>query len=107
MTVDGWLAGLAAVIALAASHTTLDVTTRLSASSRRRVLCRTLSGALALGAGLWCLDMVGLLALGTQSWADTDLTILLAAFAVAVLDLVRFSALNPSLGHGAGRWLHA
>jgi diguanylate cyclase (GGDEF)-like protein len=79
---------LAAVIALAASHTTLDVTTRLSASSRRRVLCRTVSGALALGAGLWCLDLVGLLALGTQSWAETDFTILFAAFAVAVLDLM-------------------
>jgi diguanylate cyclase len=88
VTVDGWLAMLAAVIALAASHTTLDVTSRLSASSRRRVLCRTVSGALALGAGLWCLDLVGLLALGTQSWADTDLTILFAAFAVAVLDLM-------------------
>jgi len=88
VTVDGWLAGLAAVIALAASHTTLDVTTRLSASSRRRVLCRTVSGALALGAGLWGLDLVGLLALGTQSWADTDVTILFAAFAVAVLDLM-------------------
>jgi diguanylate cyclase len=79
---------LAAVIALAASQTTLDVTSRLSASSRRRVLCRTLSGALALGAGLWCLDLVGLLALGTQSWAETDITIVLAAFAVAVLDLM-------------------
>jgi len=88
VTVDGWLAVLAAVIALAASHTTLDVTTRLSASSRRRVLCRTVSGALALGAGLWCLDVVGVLALGTQSWADTDVTILFAAFAVAVLDLM-------------------
>ena len=88
MTVDGWLAVLAAGIALAASQTTLDVTTRLSASSRRRVLCRTVSGALALGAGLWCLDLVGVLALGTQSWADTDVTILIAAFAVAVLDLM-------------------
>jgi len=88
VTVDGWLAVLAAVIALAASQTTLDVTSRLSASSRRRVLCRTLSGALALGAGLWCLDVVGALALGTQSWADTDVTILFAAFAVAVLDLM-------------------
>jgi len=88
VTVDGWLAVLAAGIALAASHTTLDVTTRLSASSRRRVLCRTLSGALALGAGLWSLNLVGLLALGTQSWADTDVTILVTAFAVAVLDLM-------------------
>jgi diguanylate cyclase len=88
VTVDGWLAVLAAVIALAASQTTLDVTSRLSASSRRRVLCRTVSGALALGAGLWCLDLVGLLALGTQSWAQTDITIVLAAFAVAVLDLM-------------------
>jgi diguanylate cyclase (GGDEF)-like protein len=88
VTVDGWLAVLAAVIALAASQTTLDVTSRLSASSRRRVLCRTVSGALALGAGLWCLDLVGLLALGTQSWAETDITIVLAAFAVAVLDLM-------------------
>ena len=88
MTVDGWLATLAAVIALAASQTTLDVTSRLSASSRRRVLCRTVSGALALGAGLWCLNLVGLLALGTQSWADTDVTILATAFAVAVLDLM-------------------
>ena len=88
MTVDGWLAVLAAVIALAASHTILDLTTRLSASSRRRVLCRTVSGALALGAGLWCLDLVGLLALGTQSWGDTDVLILIAAFAVAVLDLM-------------------
>jgi NO-binding membrane sensor protein with MHYT domain len=88
VTVDAWLAGLAAVIALAASQTTLDVTTRLSASSRRGVLCRTVCGALALGAGLWCLDLVGLLALGTQSWAETDFTVLLAAFAVAVLDLM-------------------
>jgi diguanylate cyclase (GGDEF)-like protein len=88
VTVDGWLAVLAALIALAASHTTLDLTTRLSASSRRRVLCRTVSGALALGAGLWCLDLVGLLALGTQSWGDTDVLILIAAFAVAVLDLM-------------------
>jgi diguanylate cyclase len=88
VTVDGWLAVLAAVIALAASHTILDLTTRLSASSRRRVLCRTVSGALALGAGLWCLDLVGLLALGTQSWGDTDVPILIAAFAVAVLDLM-------------------
>jgi len=88
VTVDGWLAVLAAVIALAASHTILDLTTRLSASSRRRVLCRTVSGALALGAGLWCLDLVGLLALGTQSWGDTDVLILIAAFAVAVLDLM-------------------
>jgi diguanylate cyclase len=88
VTVDGWLAVLAAVIALAASQTTLDVTSRLSASSRRRVLCRTVSGALALGAGLWCLDLVGLLALGTQSWAQTDITLVLAAFAVAVLDLM-------------------
>jgi diguanylate cyclase (GGDEF)-like protein len=46
------------------------------------------SGALALGAGLWCLDLVGLLAVGTHSWADTDVTILFAAFAVAVLDLM-------------------
>ncbi len=52
------------------------------------MLCRTVSGALALGAGLWCLDLVGLLALGTQSWAETDFTILFAAFAVAVLDLM-------------------
>jgi len=88
VTVDGWLAVLAAGIALAASHTTLDVTTRLSASSRRRVLCRTVSGALALGAGLWSLNLVALLALGTQSWADTDVTILVTAFAVAVLDLM-------------------
>jgi diguanylate cyclase (GGDEF)-like protein len=88
VTVDGWLAVLAAVIALAASQTTLDVATRLSASARRRLLCRTVYGALALGAGLWCLDLAGLLALGTQSWADTDVTILLAAFAVAVLDLM-------------------
>jgi diguanylate cyclase (GGDEF)-like protein len=86
--VDGWLAVLAAVIALAASQTTLDVTVRLSASSRRRVLCRTVSGALALGAGLWCLDLLGVLALGTQSWAETDFPILFAAFAVAVLDLM-------------------
>jgi len=88
VTVDGWLAVLAAVIALAASHTILDLTTRLSASSRRRVLCRTVSGALALGAGLWTLDLVGLLALGTQSWGETDVVILFAAFAVAVLDLM-------------------
>ena len=52
------------------------------------MLCRTVSGALALGAGLWCLDLVGLLALGTQSWGDTDVLILIAAFAVAVLDLM-------------------
>ncbi|HXB18532.1 MAG TPA: EAL domain-containing protein [Steroidobacteraceae bacterium] len=101
MTVDGWLAVLAAVIALAASQTTLDVTTRLSASSRRRVLRRTVSGALALGAGLWCLDLTGLLALGTQSWAETDITILLAAFAVAVLDLMGmlavFAGSEPSI----------
>jgi diguanylate cyclase (GGDEF)-like protein len=92
MTVDAWLAVLAAVIALAASQTTLDVTTRLSASARRRVLCRTVSGALALGAGLWCLDLVALLALGTHSWAATDVTILIAAFAVAVLDLMAMLA---------------
>ena len=88
MTVDGWLAALAAVIALAASHTILDLTTRLSASSRRRVLCRTVSGALALGAGLWTLDLVGLLALGIRSWGEADTMILFAAFAVAVLDLM-------------------
>ncbi len=105
MTVDGWLAVLAAVIAVAASHTILDLTTRLSASSRRRVLCRTMSGALALGAGLWCLDLVGLLALGTPSWGDTDVLMLIAAFAVAVLDLMGMLAVFAGGEPGTARIL--
>jgi diguanylate cyclase (GGDEF)-like protein len=87
MTVDGWLAATAAMIALAASHTALELTMR-TATSRRRSVCGTVTGALALGAGIWCLDVVALLALGMRTWANTDVAILLAAFAVAVLNLM-------------------
>ena len=83
-TLDGWLAILAVVLAIATSYTTLELVIRLSAASRRRVLCRSALGALALGVALWCLTLVGLLS-GAQGPADINLPVLFAALGLAVL----------------------
>jgi diguanylate cyclase len=84
-TLDGWLAILAVVIAIAASYTTLELATRLSSSPRRRVRCRLACGALALGVALWCLSLVGLLTSAATSSATTHVAAALAALGAAVL----------------------
>jgi diguanylate cyclase len=63
LTVDGWLALLAAGVALLASDTALRLARCLAISPRSpRLVCRIAAGALAVGFGLWCAGAVGTLA---------------------------------------------
>lgn len=67
--IDPSLAALTAVVAVCASFTALELAARLSGSRRSLALyCKTLCGALALGTGLWCVMLLGLLSASIPPW---------------------------------------
>jgi diguanylate cyclase (GGDEF)-like protein len=83
--IDPSLATLTAVVAVCASHTALELAVRLSTSRRSLALyCKTLCGALALGAGLWCVMLLGLLSVSIPPWPASHGLAVFASLAVAI-----------------------
>src|SRR5215469_3962744 len=84
-TVDAWLATLAILIAIAAAYTTLERAASLSASKCRRAICRTACGALALGVGVWCVNLLAVFAAAPHSWQVNTIAVSAAAPLLAAL----------------------
>ncbi len=96
------LVTLSVVVAILASFTALDMAARVSAApSRRAALPWLLAGGIAMGAGIWSMHFVGMLAfrlpmpLGYELW--TTLQSLLAALAASLFALWLVSL--PTLPH--------
>ena len=100
--IDSSLAALTAVVAVCAAHTALELAVRLSTSRRSLALyCKTLCGALALGTGLWCVMLLGLLSVSIPPWPATHGPAVFVSLAVAIagqgLALVILAGRQPDL----------
>jgi diguanylate cyclase (GGDEF)-like protein len=83
--IDPSLATLTAVVAVFASCTALELAVRLSTSRRSLALyCKTLCGALALGTGLWCVMLLGLLSVSIPPWPATHGLAVFPSLGVAI-----------------------
>ncbi len=71
--IDAWLALLAGALAFAVSYTMLDLARRLSGPAPPRArLCRVAGGAVALGIGLWCVNLIAALSVRSLDWSSAS-----------------------------------
>ncbi len=94
-TYDVRLVALSVVIAIFASYAALDLTDRITASSRKIRLFWLLGGASAMGLGIWAMHYIGMLALKMPMKIVYDVPTvvlsLLAAIAASVVALFTVS----------------
>ncbi|HEX7991370.1 MAG TPA: EAL domain-containing protein [Stenotrophomonas sp.] len=93
---------LSILVAILASFTALDMASRVSASQPRRVAARwLLAGGVAMGAGIWSMHFVGMLAfrlpipLGYDLWLTLESLLVAVAASIFALWLVS----RPTLPH--------
>jgi len=86
---ETWLVALSVLIAATASFAALDLASRVTASSGRGRLVWLVSGAFAMGLGIWSMHSVGMLAFQLPIPVRYDLiTVLLSLVAAAFASLV-------------------
>jgi len=83
-TYDPGLVALSVVIAILASYTALDLSGRVHASVGRARLLWILGGALAMGAGIWSMHFVGMLAFQLPVAVSYGAPLVLLSVAVAM-----------------------
>ena len=93
---------LSILVAILASFTALDMASRVSASQPRRIAARwLLAGGVAMGAGIWSMHFVGMLAfrlpipLGYDLWLTVESLLVAVAASIFALWLVS----RPTLPH--------
>ena len=93
---------LSILVAILASFTALDMASRVSASQPRRIAARwLLAGGVAMGAGIWSMHFVGMLAfrlpipLGYDLWLTLESLLVAVAASIFALWLVS----RPTLPH--------
>src|SRR3954471_21470361 len=57
-----WLGALSLVVAMFASYTALDLSTRITASKGRSAQLWLIGGAFSMGIGIWSMHFIGMLA---------------------------------------------
>src|SRR5256885_16159815 len=82
---DGRLVGLSIVIGVLASYCALDLAGRVNAASGRARLIWLAGGAMTVGAGIWSMHYVGILALRMPVPVLFDVPTAVASFLAAVL----------------------
>ena len=83
---DGWLAALSYIVAVLASYTAIDLAGRVTEfrEERRKAMAWLAGGALAMGAGVWAMHFVGMLAYRLPIPVQYELRTTLASMAVAI-----------------------
>src|SRR3972149_4727664 len=81
---DPALVFLSILIALLASYTALDVAGRVSEASGKAYAGWLLGGGLVLGAGIWSMHFVGMLALKLPVPASYDAALTIASLLIAI-----------------------
>jgi PAS domain S-box-containing protein len=76
---------LSVLVAMAASYTALDMASRVSQSQGRAARLWLLGGAFAMGAGIWSMHFVGMLAFSLPIRMAYDFGITLASLLVAIV----------------------
>ncbi len=114
-TYNYWLVFISVLVAILASYTTLDLVTRITASSGRAARAWLVGGAFSMGVGIWSMHFVGMLAFHlpipmSYDVATTLLSMLIAivvsGFALFMVSRDTFSARNLVVG-GATTWFRA
>jgi diguanylate cyclase (GGDEF)-like protein len=72
------------LVALLASYTALDLTGRIKVASKRAAPWWLLSGALAMGLGVWSMHFIGMLAFSLPIELGYDWTLTIASLAIAI-----------------------
>src|SRR5690349_6814071 len=73
------------VVAIAASYTALNLAGRVTHTQGRASLAWLVGGALAMGAGIWSMHFIGMLAFRLPIRLAYDLNITLASMVIAVV----------------------
>jgi diguanylate cyclase (GGDEF)-like protein len=81
---DGGGVALSVVIAIYASYVALDLARRVRDKDRESVILWTAGGALVMGAGIWSMHFVGMLAMGLPITITYDPLLTLVSWLVAV-----------------------
>jgi diguanylate cyclase (GGDEF)-like protein/PAS domain S-box-containing protein len=99
-TYDQRLVALSVVIAILASYAALDLAGRVTAAEKSRRLMWLLGGATAMGAGIWLMHYIGMLALRMDMPVEYSIpTVLLSLFAaIAASGIALFTVSQPSMG---------
>ncbi len=106
-TYNYWLVFISVLVAILASYTTLDLVTRITASSGRAARAWLVGGAFSMGVGIWSMHFVGMLAFHlpipmSYDVATTLLSMLIAivvsGFALFMVSRDTFSARNLVVG---------
>jgi len=79
------LVSLSLVIAIIASYTALDLATRLATAQGRLVSIWLVGGAFAMGAGIWSMHFVGMLAFNLPIPMGYDLSLTILSLIIAIV----------------------
>jgi PAS domain S-box-containing protein len=83
---DLWLVGISCLIAAMAAYTSLSLADRVTAASSRRAMLGWLAGgALSMGAGVWAMHFIGMLAFSLSVPVRYDVLITLFSMVPAIL----------------------
>jgi len=98
-TYNYWLVGVSLLVAVLASYTALDLATRIRASRGPAALVWLAGGACSMGAGIWSMHFIGMLAfrLPIPVGYDVPTTLLSMLIAVAVSGLALFVVTRDTL----------
>ena len=102
-TYDPWLVLLSVIVAVNASFVALDLTSRVGAARGRRAEWIWLAGgAMSMGAGIWSMHFIGMLAfhLPIPTWYDGRITLLSLLIAVLASGIALFVASRSTLNIG-------
>src|SRR5262245_6140312 len=80
-----WLVVLSLIVAIFASYTALDLSTRISASTGRSARLWLLGGAFSMGVGIWSMPFVGMLAFSLPIPMGYDVPVTLLSLVIAVV----------------------
>jgi diguanylate cyclase (GGDEF)-like protein len=80
-----WLVLLSIVVAIFASYTALDLSTRITASKGRSAQLWLIGGAFSMGVGIWSMHFIGMLAFSLPIPMGYDVPITLLSMLIAVV----------------------
>jgi diguanylate cyclase (GGDEF)-like protein len=80
-----WLVLLSIVVAIFASYTALDLSTRITASKGRSAKLWLIGGAFSMGVGIWSMHFIGMLAFSLPIPMGYDVPVTLLSLLIAVV----------------------
>jgi diguanylate cyclase (GGDEF)-like protein len=84
-TYNGWVVLLSLGVAILASYTALDLASRICASSGAAAVAWLLGGAFAMGAGIWAMHFIGMLAFRLPIPTGYEASPTIASMAIAII----------------------